>query len=184
MQRETDLARQLGERLVVVVVERRCPDGSPNDEEPEQLTGVRDGSDAHDRLVVPLEHQARHPHPHPRRPRDAGTGHDRLLFCTEPELGGPAVGNRHGALEASTGRPRPDLGTIERHRLLQRLRELEEQLVERERPRQPGAEGAEHLVRSVPFAVHAASREVGESLARRHPQQRGKCRREHGEAEE
>ena len=36
----------------------------------------------------------------------------------------------------------------------------------------------------MPFAVHTASREVGESLARRHPQQRGKCRREHGEAEE
>ena len=37
VQRETDLARELGERLVVVVVERRRPDGSPHDDEAEQL---------------------------------------------------------------------------------------------------------------------------------------------------
>ena len=51
VQREADLARQLGERLVVVLVERQRAVGAAHDDHAEQLPAVRDRRDAQ-HLVV------------------------------------------------------------------------------------------------------------------------------------
>ena len=77
------------------------------------------------------------------------------------------------ARSIDAARARPHLGAIQVHRLLQRLRELEQELVERQRAREPAAERADHLVGRVLLAVHPAVRVVLEPLAGRHPEQRG-----------
>ena len=101
-------------------------------------------------------------------PGHAGVRDDGLLFGAERDDGRAAVGHRHRALDARRRRC-PHLGDLEVHRRLERLRELQQQLVERERAREAAAERAQHLVGRVPFAVDAAGRELGEPFARRAP---------------
>ena len=66
VQREPDLSCQLGERLVVGVVERCRPGRAVHDQQTEELARVRHGRDAHDRLVRRVGGERGQPHPHPR----------------------------------------------------------------------------------------------------------------------
>ena len=182
MQREADLAGELGERLVVVLAEWHGAVGPPDDEQPEQLAGVRHGRDPQDRVALRGD-EGRQPHPRPRRTRHAGARDDRLLLAAERDRCGALVGHGHGALE-SPGRARPHLGDVERHRLLERLGELEEELVERQRARQAAPERPQHLVGRVPFPVDPARRPLRQPLPRRHPEERGDRGGQHRETEQ
>ena len=186
VQREADLARQLGEGLVVVFLERGVAVCPADDDHAEQLARVRDRRDA--------DRQAR------RRVRSAPTNdgsHTRIhagpetparamtVSSSVPEVdfGATTIGHRHRALELSAVAG-PDLGQIEVHRLLQRFRELEQQLVERQGAGEPAAEGADDLVGRVLLAVDAAVGVTLKSLARRYPQQCGDRRTGNREPED
>ena len=183
VEREADLAGELGERLVVVLVERQRAVGPAHDDHAEQLARVGDRRDPQHLVVVAGGSRAARsaPTPRPTRRRARRPSPPRGPSAS---VAGPAVGHRHRALEAAAAPRVHTSATLERHRLLQRLRELEEQLVERERAREAAAERAQHLVGRVPFAVDAPRRELGESLAHRDPEQRGDRGREHREPEQ
>ncbi len=92
---------------------------------------------------------------------------------------------RHGgrALEHAVGAG-PHLGRGELHALLQRLRELQQQLVERDRTRHARAERLQRLVGRLALAVDAAVRELLEPALRAGTkQQRGDRRGDHREPE-
>ena len=169
-----DLAGQLGERLVVLLVERGVAERAADDDHPEQLARVGHRRDADRRveLGVVLGQQRGEPHPDPRRTGHAGARDHRLLLGGDRQLGVAAVGHRHRALDRAA-RAGPHLGAVQVHRLLQRLGELEQQLVERQRAREAAPERADHLVGRVLLAVHPPVRVVLEPLACRDPEQRG-----------
>ena len=174
MQREPDLAGQLGEGLVVLLVEGGVAERAAHDDDAEQLARVRHRRDADRRveLGVVLREQRGEPDADPRRTGHAGARDHRLLLGGDRQLGVTAIGHRDRAFDRAA-RAGPHLGAVQVHRLLQRLRELEQQLVERQRAREPAPERADHLVRRVLLAVHAPVRVVLEPLARRDPEQRG-----------
>jgi len=184
VQGQADLAGELGERLVVVVAEWRCTVGSANDDEAEQLPRVRDRRHAHDRLVGSPRQHVGEPHPRPRRAGHASACHHGLLFGAEDDLLGATVGHRDGTLEPPTCGAGPYLSDVEAHRLLERLRELQEKLVEWKRASETASERAEHLIGRVSLSVHAAGREVGEPFTGGHPHQRGDRGRQHGQPEQ
>ena len=182
VQRETDLARELGEHLVVVVVERQGALAAPHDDEPEQFTRVRDGRDAENDVFF-RGHEFRQPDAAPRGTRGAGTRDDGLFLGPEREGGGTAIGDGDGAFEPS-GRPAgPDLRALQCHGLLQRLGELEQQFVEGQRPREATPECAEYLIGRRALTVDLARRPFVQSLASGNPEQRGNQRRDHGQTE-
>ncbi len=183
VQREADLARELGEREVVGFVERERALGarrttmSPSSS-PEFVTGAVRSTGSSRPVRIGGQ-----PHLRPRRTGHAGVRDDRLLLGRERDAPRAAVGHRHRTLEPADA-ARPHLGDLEVHRRLERLGELEQQLVEGERARQAAAERAEHFVGCVALAVDAPRRELGEPFACRDPQQRGDSGREHREAEQ
>ena len=172
MQRESDLAGELGERLVVLLGERGVAEDPTHDDDAQQLAGVRHRCDADRRvqLGIVLGQQRREPDADPRRARDPGAGDHRLLLGRDRQLRVPAVGHRDRAFQRPA-RARPHLGAIEVHRLLQRLRQLQQQLVEGQGAGQAAAEGADHLVGGVLLAVDAAVRVLLQALTGRHPEQ-------------
>ena len=103
-------------------------------------------------MVPPGDHR-RQPHRRPGVARHAGPGHHRLLQRTDVQGAGTTVGNRRAALEHLVGSGE-DLGAGQHHRLVQRLDELEEELVHGHRPGQPGAERLDHVVGDGVGAVH------------------------------
>ena len=133
MQRKTDLPGQFGEREIVGFVERERSLRTPDDDQTEQLAGVRDGRGAEHWLFETGEDRGQ-PHLRPRGTGHSGVRDHRLLFGAERNERGALVGNGNGPFDA-VGTPGPHFRDLEVHRGLERLRELEQQLVERERAR-------------------------------------------------
>ena len=159
MQREPDLAGELGEREVVGLVERERALRAPHDDQAEQLAGVRDRRGAQHRLVEAGEDRGQ-PHLRPCGPGHAGVRDHGLLLGAERDRRRARSGT-DTARSMPSRTARPHLGDLEVHRRLERLRELEQQLVERERAGEAAAERAQHLVGRVALAVDAARRELG-----------------------
>ncbi len=122
--------------------------------------------------------------PRPRDARHPGACDDRSPLrrrarCSPDRARAPRPRARAG--------PTPRVhtsATLERHRLLQRLGELQEELVERDGAGETAPEGPDHLVGRVAFPVDAAGGELGESLADGDPRQRRHRGREHRQTEQ
>ena len=98
VQREPDLAGELGEREVVGLVERQRAVRAAHDDQAEQLARVRDRRGAQHRLVEAGEDRGQ-PHLRPRRARHAGVRDDGLLL-------GRRAGSSPGRGRAPTPRAR------------------------------------------------------------------------------
>ncbi len=179
VQGEADLAGQLGERLVVRP--RRTPSRPSGrrttmhpSSSPEFVIGAT-LSTGSSRPPRPAPGATPAPTPGPRRRRARRPAPPRSPSAMRRRT---PVGNRRLPARAP-GRAGPHLGDVERERLLERLGQLEQQLVEGQRAGQAAAEGAQHLVGRVTFAVDPPGWRLVEALARRDPQQRGDSRGEH-----
>ena len=138
-----------------------APSGAAHDDQPEQLARVRRPARRASRGSRSVGDERRQPHLRPRGPGHAGARDDGLLLGAERRA---ARGPRSGTDTARSSRRRRRVhtsATSSVHRLLQRLGELQQQLVERERARQAAAEGPQHLVGRVPLAVDAPRRDLG-----------------------
>ena len=132
VEREADLPRERHQHLLAVL--GHC---TLDDDQPQQLARAGDRDGPHLRRA-PLEH-LRQPQPQPGLPSDPGSDHYGLLGGREDQVRAAGVGIRRHPLEHAPGAS-PHLGGVERERLAQRLGDLQEQLVERERPRDPVTE--------------------------------------------
>ena len=132
---------------------------------------------AHGGVPAAVE-QARQPDGQPGPATDARPGHYRCLRRVDGQPGRPAVGHGRGQLQQPV-RAGPDLGRLQGHRLVERLGQLQQQLVQRDGPGQPCPEGAQGLVRRRALAVHQPVGGLGEPLAGRVVQQRADGRGGH-----
>ena len=147
-EREADLTCELGEDAVGLLVERLGVRRALHDDQAEELPRVRDRRDAHVR----------------RRPRSPSSCGSQTATRADPEtplrariassdaVSRRAAGPRSGSETTRSSTPRragPDLGRLERERAPQRLRQLEQQLVERDGAGEPRSERPDELVRRV-----------------------------------
>jgi FtsX-like permease family len=182
VQREADLAGELGEDTVVLGGERVASGRAAHHDQPEEVPGVAHRRDP-ERSGSGVGQQGGQPHRRPRRPGHAGPGDHRAFPVADEQR--PRAGVRHGGgplkdvPEAGV-----DLGGRQRHGLAQRLGELEQQFVHRDGARHPGAEGPQHLVRGLPCPEDLPVSPVGEPFPGGGEGDRGDGRRDHGQAEQ
>ena len=153
-----------------------------HDDQPEELTGVADGRNP-DLLLASFPQERRQPDARPGRPRHPGPRHDRALPRRDHDGIRTEIRNARRALEDFAG-PRVDLRALEVHGLAQRLSQLQQQLVHRDRPGQPAPEGAQDFVWRLTRAVDEAGGRLEEPFAHRHEDDRGHPGRNHGECED
>lgn len=122
VQRETDLARELGEDALLIAAERVSVGRPLHHDQPEELSRVGNRGDSKDGFPPSLE-EAGEPELRPCRPRDARSDDDRLLVGGQRHAGGVSLGVGHCPLEGPA-RPCPHLGRAQPKRLAERLGEL------------------------------------------------------------
>jgi hypothetical protein len=143
---------------------------------------LRDRRDPHIRVVAAFQ-QVRKPHPKPSRSGDGGTSQHRPLGLGQRHGRGPSVGIGRRPLQ-HVARARPHLRRVEGQGPPEQLRQLEQELVERERASHPAAECAQHLLRRGPFSVHDPPREAAQPLAPGRIDHGGDGRRDHRERQQ
>ena len=133
-----------------------------DDDEPEQDPRVHDRRDAHDALAA-IGDAGSAPTPASHAlPETRARVHDRELLGDSTSRRGPRIGHRDDALEHPVA-PGPDLGGRELHAQLERLGQLQQQLVHRHRSRHAAAEGLDRFVGRTALAVHPTARELVEA---------------------
>ena len=114
VERQADLAGELGEHALVLVGEGVRVRRALDHDEPEQLAGVGDRRDPDDALA-PVRRAARAATPAATRGRRRGPGTDGQLLGRQDEPARAALGNRDDPLEdpscRSTPRPPPAAGS-------------------------------------------------------------------------
>ena len=130
VQGEAELAGEVGEHAVLLLVERRAVARTLDDDEPQQVAEVGDRGHAHERSAATGE-QRRHPHRSQALPDTWARASDRRSSAPRSRRGAARSGTETVALEHAVAAG-PHLGRVERHRLAQRLGQLEQQLVHRD----------------------------------------------------
>ena len=164
VEREADLPGERGQHLFLLVGEGHLLRALYHDEA-EQLARVSDRCGSECRLFALGQHPGQ-PYAQPRGARHARARDDRFLRGREDQACPTDVGVGGGPLE-QPARSRPDLGRLQYQRLSERLGELEEQLVEWERARQPAAECAKGLAGRIALGAREPVREAGQPPAER-----------------
>ncbi len=118
----------------------------------------------------------------PRGAGDVGPGDDPQRLGVEDDPG-PVPGPGPTTPDRARRRAGPHLGDPQPEALVQRLGELEQQLVERDRPRHPPCERAQWLVRRLPGPVHPLVADLLESATGGDGEQRREPGGDHREAE-
>jgi hypothetical protein len=116
-------------------------------------------------------------------PRHARARNDRFLRRREDQAGPADFRVRGGPLE-QPARSRPDLRGLQDQGLSERLGELEEELFEGKRARQPAAEGAKDLAGRIALGARQPVRQAGQPPVERLVEQRRDGGRGHRESEQ
>ena len=159
---EGDLAGEFGEHPVVFIGEGVGGRRPFDDDEPEELAGVADRRHPQLALPAPVEQHGQ-PHGCPGVAGHARPGNDRPLPGRDHDRPWPGIRDRRCPLQHVPGASE-HLGTGQAHGLAQRLGQLQQQLIHRDRPGQPAAEGSQHFIGRLPGAEDEPGSPVDEPV--------------------